>query len=175
MTTKNETQNSINKNIYQKLLQLIPNLPEHLAQGKEYGKSQSDGFMDLSYDFLHEDKKGEYIIALHHYFEMNGDLVPDPDMEIRVIPEKEIANALSFQNQIIYQHVEEGTVHLQNDLNEFLEQWLDNALSQAHKIDLSKEREELNHDDEMESEKEIELKNIRDNKERGEERFAQER
>lgn len=156
-----------NRSIYQKLLTLIPNLPEHLKVGKEYGKSQSAPYMDLSYDFLHEDTPGEYIIALHHYFEMNGDLVPDPDMEIKVIPEKNIADAVSFQNQIIYHHVDQEEKHrekLQQDLNEFLDQWLENALAQGHRIDLSKSNQQ-SREDEID-----ELRNGKDGEEREPER-----
>jgi uncharacterized protein YqiB (DUF1249 family) len=163
-----------NRSIYRKLNDLIPGLPEHLKAGKEYGKSsKSKPYMDLSYDFLHEDKPGEYIIALAHHFEQNGDLVPDPDMEIRVIPEKEIAEALSFQNIMLYQHVDSGektNEMLQRDLNEFLDQWLTNAIEQGHRIDLSKVREQdVEEPGEPEHKKEDELKKIRGEMERGEE------
>src|SRR5574337_1333585 len=100
--------NPLNRTIYRKLCSVIPNLPEHLKAGTEYGKSalNKTGLMDLSYDYILEEKPGEHLIALGHRYEQNGDLVPDPDMEIRVIPIKEIAEALSFNNAFLYQHVE---------------------------------------------------------------------
>jgi uncharacterized protein YqiB (DUF1249 family) len=133
--------------IYKKLHTLIPNLEEHIAQGKQYGKSKlnSPAMMDLNFDYLFTDEKGSHVIALSHYFEQNGDLVPDPDMEIRIIPEMKMAEAMTFQDQRIYQHVyqhdgekELVNPHLKKDMNYFLDQWLTNAIQQGHRIDLSK-------------------------------------
>ena len=45
---------------------------------------KSEPFMDL-----HFEKSGENTFAMAHYFEQNGDLVPDPDMEIRVSRKRE--------------------------------------------------------------------------------------
>ena len=44
---------------------------------------KSGGFMDL-----HFEKIGKNVFSLAHYYKQNGDLVPDPDMVIRVNPEK---------------------------------------------------------------------------------------
>jgi hypothetical protein len=133
--------------IYEKLLQIIPDLPTHIAQGKYYGESKSEGFMDLHFDYAGKDEKGNPIIALSHYFEQNGDMVPDPDMEIRIVLEAKMAEALSFQNQFIYQRVYEqsdGRTHvhpkLKRDLNEFLDSWLTNIIDQGHCIDLGEKR-----------------------------------
>lgn len=157
-----------NKSIYDKLLQLIPNLPQHLAEGREAGKSESPPFMDLSYDFLNEDSPGKYVIALSHHYEMNGDLVPDLDMEILVIPERGTADALTCQNSTMHQSVradDERRHELQQKMNEFLDQWLTNALAQDHCIIMSenvREREEAvaQEKDESEREKKIDRKPI---------------
>jgi len=123
--------------IYERLEDLIPGLRD-LQQG-DYRKSTSQGFMDLHLDVLSRTEK-ELIIALQHYYELNGDLVPDPDMEIRVylLPDWKKAEALTYQDTYLYQEVypEPGKVIpvLKKDLNAFLIQWLKNLKSQGHKL-----------------------------------------
>jgi hypothetical protein len=45
-------------------------------------KSTTPGFMDLHFDRLHVED-GAVVIALAHYFEQDGVLCSDPDMERR--------------------------------------------------------------------------------------------
>jgi hypothetical protein len=40
-----------------------------------------------------------------HNYRQNGDLVPDPDMEIRILPEPGMAEALSYQDSFGYRRV----------------------------------------------------------------------
>lgn len=120
--------------IFKKLSKLIPGLTE-LNQG-EYRKSVSSGFMDLHLDVL-EKSKDQIKIALSHNFEMNGDLIADPDMEIRVYTLKDwpMAEALTFQDQFGYRVVyRDGLVFpkAKRELNSFLKQWLTNCLNQGH-------------------------------------------
>jgi len=121
---------------FQKLLHLIPNLStlqmEHYLRF-EAGKS----FMPLSVDVLY--RQGNRLrIALAHNFEMNGDLVPDPDMEVLVDCEAGTVEALTFQDQRAYRevHPEPGVTlqHLRNDLNSFLLQWLTNIRNQGFRL-----------------------------------------
>lgn len=138
--------------IYKKILKVIPNLIDHIKAGKTAGKSKVDpegGLMALNYDFVRYDKNGHPIIALSHYFTQEGDRVADPDMTIRLIPEKEIAEAMTFQDQFRYQEVyteKDGKSFvypkLRKDLNSFLNTWLTNIIQQGHKIDLSEEEED---------------------------------
>ncbi|MBI3519515.1 MAG: DUF1249 domain-containing protein [Bacteroidetes bacterium] len=144
--------------IYSKLLKVIPDLIKYIQEGKYHGKSEKDpdsGLMNLNYDFVREDKNGNYIIALSHYFEQNGDMVADPDMQIRLFPEQKVAEAMAFQDQFGYKEVyqeKDGKEYVdlrrKKDLNSFLNQWLTNIINQGHKIDLSKEES----DDEIQSE-----------------------
>ncbi|HSH66884.1 MAG TPA: DUF1249 domain-containing protein, partial [Bacteroidia bacterium] len=138
--------------IYKKLMQVIPDLIKHIQDGKYHGKSVKDpkgGLMNLNYDYVGKDKNGNYIIAISHYFEQNGDMVADPDMQIRILPELEAAEAMTFQDQFGYQEVyqeKDGKqlvdLRRKKDLNKFLNQWLSNIIQQGHKIDLSKEESE---------------------------------
>lgn len=133
--------------IYTKLMKVIPDLIKYIGEGKYHGKSVKDpkgGLMDLSYDYVDKDKNGNYIIALSHHYEQNGDLVPDPDMQIRIFPDQEVAEAMTFQDYRSYQEVypvkdgkEYVNTRLKKDLNQFLSQWLSNIIQQRHKIDLS--------------------------------------
>jgi gas vesicle protein len=147
--------------IYKKLLQVIPDLIKHLEEGTTSGKSVKDpkgGLMDLHFDYLGKDKKGNYLIALSHYFKQNGDLVPDPDMQIRILPEMEVAEAMTYQDQFGHQEVypdqgdgkEYVNLRRKKELNKFLSQWLSNIIRQGHKIDLNPnnktESSELNSD-----------------------------
>lgn len=110
----------------------LTNLPENR-------KSKADGFMDLCMDRLGEEH-GKTVIALAHYFEQNGDLVCDPDMEIAIYTQEGRAEALTYQDQRHYCRVydEDGTKDkaLADDLNGFLELWLSNLIAQGHSIRL---------------------------------------
>jgi len=109
-----------------------------LEAGQDYAKSQLGGaFMDLNMDVL-ERRADTIVIALSHYFEQNGDLCADPDMEIRIYPARRMAEALTFQQAIppIYSEVypAPGKVapKLQRELNSFLNTWLGNCIKQGH-------------------------------------------
>ena len=101
------------------------------------------GMMDLNYDNLGTRKLdlGNYVnydIALAHNYIQNGDVMADPDMEIRIYPEARYAEALTYQldGLGIFQQVypEPGKVYpkLKKDLNIFLNQWLKNCIDQGH-------------------------------------------
>jgi len=121
---------------YQLLKQLVPDL-ETVPLETAHRKSKSNGYMDLSFEILSWDPD-QFTCAMAHYFEQNGDLVADPDMEIRVIPSRQMAEALSYQDQFGFQMVypEPGKVDLRakKELNQFLGQWLQNLIAQGHKL-----------------------------------------
>lgn len=124
--------------IYKRLEALIPDLTD--LQVEDSGrKSEVKGFMDLNLDVM-ERTDDELRIALSHYFEQNGDLVPDPDMEVRVylIDGWEKAEALTYQDQRTYNEVypEPNKVipDLKRSLNRFLAQWLKNCVDQGHDL-----------------------------------------
>ena len=111
-----------------------------IQSGKDYDKSHiGEPFMDLNMDVL-ERRADTIVIALSHYFKQNGDLCADPDMEIRIYPERAMAEALTFQQAIppLYSEVypAPGKVNLRakKSLNGFLITWLDNAIRQGHRF-----------------------------------------
>jgi uncharacterized protein YqiB (DUF1249 family) len=95
--------------------------------------------MDLNLDRLRTES-GAMVIALSHYYKHpSGDMIPDPDMEIRVTTSEKMAEALTYQDAYRYQFVYAGdgrltSVKLKQDLNDFLDQWLSNCLAQGHRL-----------------------------------------
>ena len=121
--------------IYKKLIKIIPDI----ATRNDAGKSVlfSDALMDLNLDLL--SREGNIVrIALSHYYKVNGDMIADPDMEIIINTELMTANAMTYQDSMIFQSAErDGGIDqkLVNSLNDFLDQLLQNCIDQGHKIE----------------------------------------
>jgi len=117
--------------VYKKLYKIFPNLNEI----KEYKKLQADNYMDLHLDILHS-SEDEIRIALAHNYTENGDTIASPDMEIRIYPKLEIAEALTYQDTFGYRVVypEKGKFYpkAKKELNSFLNKWLSNIIQQGH-------------------------------------------
>lgn len=133
---------TIYERIYNKLNRLIPDL-ETLKPGDSRKSSAGDGFMDLNLDVLsksEDDTIEDYtIIALSHYYKQNGDMVADPDMEIKVYNKRwPVAEALTYQDSWSYERVYPDAQHvipkLKKRLNSFLDMWLRNCLKQKHNL-----------------------------------------
>jgi len=97
---------------------------------------KSKPFMDLNLDDL-----GDHVFAMAHNFKQNGDIMADPDMQIRIIPEMHSIEALTYQldSMGIFQRVynEDFTKvnpRLKKELNSFLEKWLINLKAQKFKL-----------------------------------------
>jgi hypothetical protein len=60
-------------------------------------------------------------IAIAHNYTENGDVIPDPDMEVLVDFRDQTVNAKTYQNLYVYSVVEEDDNKLQEELNEFLD------------------------------------------------------
>ena len=71
----------------------------------DYLKFKSPGLMDLNVDKLTDDT-----IALAHNGKQNGDVMADPDVEVRINRPGKMAEALTFQNDYlgIFQEVYPG-------------------------------------------------------------------
>jgi hypothetical protein len=87
---------------YRRLLVLAPDLLT--LKAGESMKSSSEGYMDLCCEVLRKDKK-QMVIALSHYYLSNGDLVPDPDVEIKIHLESKAAEALTYQDTYFFNEV----------------------------------------------------------------------
>lgn len=127
-------------NQYEQMFKKVTALVPHLAQIEpgEGLKLKADGFMDLHIDVLWKDKD-RTTISMAHYYKLNGDMVPDPDMEIALYPDRKMAEALSYQDSFGYRQVypepNKVDVRAKTDLNQFLNQWLNNIRMQGHKLE----------------------------------------
>ena len=94
--------------------------------------------MDLSIDVLWREE-GKTTISMTHYYKQNGDLVPDPDMEIAMHTNIKMAEALSYQDSFGYRRVyhSDDMVDLKakKELNSFLNKWLNNLEMQGHQVE----------------------------------------
>lgn len=104
---------------------------------KEHVRAKSGSFMDLVVE-----KVGENEFSLTHYYEQNGDLIPDPDVTVRVHENMKMAEALTYQDSFGYQAIyiedEDGTklvdAVVKQKLNGFLNYWLSNLMQQGFKV-----------------------------------------
>jgi uncharacterized protein YqiB (DUF1249 family) len=113
------------KEIYTRLLQVIPNLR---IIGR-YAKLSAPGFMDLHVDILN--KNGNvWRITLAHNYKAGGDVIPDPDMEVTVDFDSETAQAETYQDTYVYREANDESSRMK--LNEFLVLWLGNLIEQEH-------------------------------------------
>ena len=97
--------------------------------------------MDLHIDVLNRNSKG-LTISLAHYYEKHFDLVPDPDMVVKVHTNDNteisgMAEAISYQDIFGYQVVDvqsaEGRKH-RKMLNNFLAKWLLDICTQGYSL-----------------------------------------
>jgi uncharacterized protein YqiB (DUF1249 family) len=132
------------RNIYEMIyarLQQMEIIDENGIMQADYMKFTSPGLMDLNVDRLTSDT-----IALAHNGKQNGDVMADPDVEVRINREGRMAEALTFQNDYlgIYQEVypEPGKYHpkLKKELNEFLNEWLQNMIDSGY-VKVEEERD----------------------------------
>lgn len=110
-------------------------------------------FMPLSFEHLHnKDLMGQEakVYAMAHYFEQNGDLVPDPDMTfIQLVKSPDIIYPASITTQFGHRQSlwkEDGGWRInrreQADQASFANQWLVNIRDQQElKIDFAKQIE----------------------------------
>lgn len=83
------------------------------------------------------DRLGTDRYAIAHNPVVDGVLVADPDMEIRVFPDKRTAEPLTFQDRTGRREVytEAGKVDLRarNELTAFLESWLTRLVNEGYR------------------------------------------
>ena len=120
---------------YKRLLDLLPNV-QTMAQGSAV-KMKADQFQDLCIDIIQQ-KESVTHISMAHYYEQNGDLVPDPDMEIVLMHVTRMALPVHFQNALAYRVCVEGTRVINGrefvDQSSFLSMWLRNIKAQGHQL-----------------------------------------
>lgn len=117
---------------YKRLMKIAPGI---LNGRYDYMKLRAPGFMDLVIEKLYEGR-----ISMTHYYEQNGDLMSDPDVELIVDTKNKTLKAATFQqdNLALYHEAYRGDTlinpDLADDLNIFLRDWLSNLGKQGHTL-----------------------------------------
>ncbi len=104
-----------------------------VAKKKDHVKIENPPYLPLVIKRLAPNK-----IILAHYYEQNGDLIPDPEMEILINHNIRVAVPMSFKNALIEKVWKAGkgkdSDKLGRELESFLEMWLKNIEAQKYPI-----------------------------------------
>lgn len=121
-------ENSIEHRNYELFEQIAQPL---LTNDAYYIKYTTPGFMDLNVEIIDDDR-----FAMAHNYELNGDLMADPDMEFTVDKENRLLYPQSYQqdNLQFYERVD-GDPFRANELNRFMNQWIHNIQEQKYKVE----------------------------------------
>ena len=94
-------------------------------------KYATPGFMDLNVELIDENH-----FAMAHNYELNGDLMADPDIEFTVDKDNRLLYPQSYQqdNLQFYERVD-GDPFRANELNRFMNQWIHNIQEQKYKVE----------------------------------------
>lgn len=123
--------------MHRKLMRLIPELP----QIAEHAKLVAEGYMDLNVDILRRTATYTDLALSHYYKHPSGDMIADPDMEVRVWHFGAV-EALTIQDMAgylrVYGEVDGRKVVypvVKKSLNAFLNTWLGNLIEQGHRLE----------------------------------------
>ena len=121
-------ENSIEKCNYELFEQIAKPL---LTNNAYYIKYTALGFMDLNIENIDENR-----FAMAHNYELNGDLMADPDVEFTVDTENRLLYPQTYQqdNLQFYERVD-GDPFRANELNHFMNQWIHNIQEQKYKVE----------------------------------------
>jgi len=133
-TSEHQESSADGSNLFYKNYLKLMQIAEGIMTGRyDYLKLKAPGFMDLVLEKISDNR-----ISLSHYYEQNGDLMSDPDMEIIIDPNYEKVRAAIFQqdNLGIYQSAYNGNQlmdkGLSKELDDFLQSWLENIIAQDY-------------------------------------------
>lgn len=95
-----------------------------------YIKYGTPHFMDLNVEIINDNR-----YAMSHNYELNGDLMADPDVEFTVDKDNRLLYPESYQqdNLQFYQRVDKDPVTA-HQLNEFMDEWLNNIQENQYKV-----------------------------------------
>ena len=95
-----------------------------------YIKYGTPYFMDLNVEIIDDNR-----YAMSHNYELNGDLMADPDVEFTVDKDNRLLYPESYQqdNLQFYQRVDKDPVSA-HQLNEFMDEWLNNIQENQYKV-----------------------------------------
>lgn len=101
-----------------------------LSGDARYIKYGTPHFMDLNVEIIDDNR-----YAMSHNYELNGDLMADPDVEFTVDKDNRLLYPESYQqdNLQFYQRVDKDPVAA-HQLNEFMDEWLNNIQENQYKV-----------------------------------------
>ena len=121
------------KRIYAQLMRIAPSL----ADIKICAMSEVVGYMALRCEILEIGRDFRRIALGHYWANPPGDVIPDPDVEIAVFLDWELAEAMTYQDAFRYEDAypilgdpPDFAVH--GSINCLLETWLDTLAEQGH-------------------------------------------
>ena len=96
-----------------------------------YMKFSTPGYMELVMEDI-----GDGMISMSHYYELNGDLMADPDMTFTVDKENRYLIGQSFQQDSLayYEEANDNPLVI-NEFNEFTSDWLRNIKDARYKVE----------------------------------------
>lgn len=124
---------SIQHENYQLLSKLIANI----TNIPEYSKSKVSGYMDLNMDRLSLSGDTTTIALSHYYKHPSGDMIPDPDMTMKIDNKNQAVEALTYQDIYFFEDVYASGNRddmVAKKLNIFLSTWLNNLIEQGHSL-----------------------------------------
>jgi hypothetical protein len=127
-----EVSGSAAEKAFRLLTDLIPNLRERTTM-----RLTAPGFMDLiveKIDIEAADRENCEGLSLAHYYQQNGDHIPDPDMELVVDWDRKRVEPVSFAMTGIYRRASQSRAEEQDQAS-FLVMWLRNLRAQGHQWD----------------------------------------
>ncbi|MGN0594642.1 MAG: YodL domain-containing protein, partial [Hominimerdicola sp.] len=126
-SAKRTIPNTIEHRNFAKLEKLFP---EIMSKEHIYERHESKELEPLSLEWL----DGDYLSVMHTYT-LNGDLMRDPDIVLKVDFENETVSAISYENSGFgqYREYEDGSPG-QRDTNRFMSDWLKNIEQQEYAL-----------------------------------------
>lgn len=120
-------ENSIEHQNYEKFIKIAAPI---LNDDVTYMKYSCPSHLDFNVEKVLDDR-----IAISHYYELNGDLMADPDIELTLDKENELLIPHTYQLDSfgIYQ-TDESNPKLSDELKEFIETWLNNIAESGYRL-----------------------------------------
>ncbi len=126
------------KRIYQKLMRIAP----RLAEMKSGARSAVHANMDLRCEILETGRDFRRIALGHYWVHPSGYMIPDPDIELAVFLDWELAEAMVYRDAFKYEDAypvigEPPDFAVHSSINNTLEAWLEALAEHGHQLRLS--------------------------------------
>lgn len=126
------------KRIYQKLMRIAP----RLADIKCGAKSVVHGNMALRCEILETGRDFRRIALGHYWVHPSGYMIPDPDIELSVFLDWELAEAMIYRDAFKYEDAypvigEPPDFAVHSSINNILEAWLDSLAGHGYQLEPS--------------------------------------